>query len=176
MQYAINKAIVIPVVLLAWLITGYSDTGASASDKPVASLKVYKQKKNGEFEEMRKGEIIQGQEKYSVGFKTESPAYVYIFQRDVTCRLVSLFPNQEYSDATNPVTANKDYYTKWISLNGATGQTTLVLLAYKKELKNPESVCKYKMNACTRGVAGTHKPKEINMNILEIREMRLEFQ
>ncbi len=176
MRYFIDKAIIIPVVLLAWLITGYSTADAWTDGKPIASLKVYKQKQNGTFKEMRDGDIIQRKEKYSIAFQTESSAYVYIFLRDAACRLVSLFPNNEFTDTANPVSAKKSHSTKWLTLNVAPGKATLVLLAYKRKLNDPESVCKFVMNSCSRGVAGTHKPKGLNRDILEVKKVLLEYR
>ena len=176
MRYSIYKAVVISVVLVTWLFIDYNAADVSASDKPIASLKVYKHKKKGTFEEMRDGDIIQGKEKYSIAFKTESPAYVYIFLRDAACRLVTLFPNSKYPGQTNPVTAKKKHSTEWLALDIVSGKATLVLLAYKRKLKDPESVCKLVINSCERGVAGTHKPKGFNRNILEVKKMLLEYR
>jgi len=176
MRYSIGKALLVPVVLLAWLLTGYSPTGVLAGGKPIVSFQVYKQKQNGELEEMREGGIIQRTEKFSVAFKTRSRAYVYIFMRDATCRMVSLFPDQKYPDAGNPVSANKNYRTAWIDSDEASSKAILVLLAYKHEIKSPETVCKSEIGLCARGTAGTHKPEWINMNVLEIKKMQIEFR
>ncbi len=170
-----NSTIFAVIFSLACLISSHDHANA-ADDKPLVTFSVSKQKENGEAEPVPSGGVIPKNRNYRVEFKTTSRAYIYIYQRDITCKLYALFPNPNHSDDRNPVAPNRDLRSKWISPNGANGEVTLIVLAYKNKLKNPEKVCQYKMSGCARGVAGTHKPQGVNMNIVEIREMRVEFR
>jgi len=97
---------------------------------------------------LKNGAVLTDEDGYAVEFKFKSKLYVYIGQIDSAGSLSLIFPNPEYLPAKNPVKANLFFripqYGNWFKLDNTAGDETVIVLASKEPLKNPETVFRMK--------------------------------
>jgi len=84
------------------------------------------------------------QDNYRIDFTSNRNAYVYVYQIDSRKGIFTIFPNCDYSPATNPVQAKRAYHIppgdQWLHLDETPGEEEIVVLASDKPLPDPSSV------------------------------------
>jgi hypothetical protein len=97
---------------------------------------------------LKNGTVLTDEDGYAIEFRFKNKLYVYIGQIDSAGVLSLIFPNPEYLPAKNPVKANLSFrvpqYGNWFKLDNTAGDETVIVLASKDPLKNPEAVFRMK--------------------------------
>jgi len=124
--------------------------------------------RNGIEEPVTDGEIIRQNDQYAVEFKAGDDPYVYIFQLDSKGNLDPIFPNNQISSITNPVTPGAFYripeFGKWFFLDENKGEELVIFLAQQAPLTNPIATVKKVITgklsgSPNRGLGGIHKKR-----------------
>jgi len=95
---------------------------------------------------LKNGGVLTSKDGYAIEFRFENSRYVYIGQIDSHGRISAIFPNPDYLSASNPVKANQFFripdYGNWFKLDNTVGDETVIVVASRKPLKDPQTVFK----------------------------------
>jgi len=126
------------------IVNTLQDLASAAATSQTAVLQIKSLRDNLEVE-LADGEVLTGEDHYSVAFRTATDLYIYVYQIDATGQKTMLFPNPEFTEMKNPVPA--DTYQRlpgqgqWFYLDANTGQEQLVLIGAKGPLEDLETLC-----------------------------------
>lgn len=94
---------------------------------------------------LQPGETLTARDNYELTFIPHQRSYVYIFQVSHG-EAAALFPNSNFSKASNPVTAGSLYRIPeniydWLHLDENKGEEEIILIASLEALEEPQGVC-----------------------------------
>ncbi|MCP4344988.1 MAG: OmpA family protein [Desulfobacterales bacterium] len=111
--------------------------------KVTAQVKYFR---NNQVNILQRGDILTQNDNYAIEFKPKNNAHVYIYQVDTTGAMTLVFPNPDFSRASNPVQAGTHYRVpdqgNWFYLDNNTGKEQIIVMAHKKPLAESEKICR----------------------------------
>ena len=122
-----------------------ADQKSSAAAAPKLSVKVsVNYQHSGERRELAPGGVLTPNDNYRVRFTPNRGGYVYVYQIDSKGKAEIVFPNSQYSTASNPVQAKRAYDVppegQWLTLDQVPGEEEIVVLAAETELADAQSM------------------------------------
>jgi|GEM_PF-2396786 len=90
------------------------------------------------------GQTLTSRDNYSISFIPDQTCHVYVFQKDSHGKMTTLFPNPEFSEKSNPVSAAELYRlpgNDWLYLDENKGKEEIIALASPEALSEPEKIC-----------------------------------
>jgi len=92
---------------------------------------------------VREGMVLTSEDNYSIYLKPRRTSFVYIYQIDSSNKTFRIFPNSEYSRATNPMPANKEQWLpekEFLFLDKNPGREEIYIFASVKPLSGLEDL------------------------------------
>jgi len=121
----------------------------TGNERPKVSVEI-KTVRNGQEDILQEDGALAPEDKYAVEFTPRAGGYVYVYQVDSKGKTDQLFPNDAFSEESNPVEPGILYRVpsqgKWFQLDENRGKEHFVVLAYKKPLERAQEICRQVLN------------------------------
>lgn len=111
---------------------------------PLTVSVVVTYERDGETLTLSPGGVLTRSDSYRVTFTPSDAGHVHVYQIDATGRVQAIFPNPDFSKATNPVKAGQAYSVpgkgQWFGLEGTPGDEEIVVVAARTEVSDPAAI------------------------------------